>query len=143
PIVEQIKRYRSTQMYYQQYVSLMVQEARKLDLSRAVSDQGSSSETDGEDVISEATYIFEPSTHDVVAHLERTMTQIIVSQLILDSKLAQYASRFKAMRLAHDRADEIRQDTHMQYNRARRAVKDERLKEIMNGLIMASAGAAI
>ena len=49
------------------------------------------------EMINEWTYIFEPSTYAVVAHLERSMMQIAVSQLILESKLAQYAARFRAM----------------------------------------------
>lgn len=62
------------------------------------------------------------------------MMQIAISQLILESKLAQYASRFRAMTAAHDRASRSRDEIHSDYNHARRAVKDERLKEIINGL---------
>jgi len=62
------------------------------------------------------------------------MMQIAVSQLILDSKLAQYASRFRAMSASHQRADETKQDLHLAYNRSRRNVKDERLKESINGM---------
>ena len=86
------------------------------------------------DVISEVTYIFEPSSYDVASHLERSMMQIAVGQLILNSKLAQYASRFKAMTGAHQRADENRLDVHIEYNRAKRGIKDERLKEVINGI---------
>ncbi len=67
------------------------------------------------------------------------MMQIALEQLILDSKLAQYASRFRAMSASHQLADEQLSDVNLRYNRARRAVKDERLKEIINGLRKASA----
>ena len=60
--------------------------------------------------------------------------QIAVSQLILESKLAQYASRFRAMTASHQRADDSKRELHLDFNRAKRAVKDERLKEIINGL---------
>src|SRR3712207_7285068 len=50
---------------------------------------------------SEATYIFEPSAFVLVDHLERSMMQIALEQLILESKLAQYASRFRAMSASH------------------------------------------
>ena len=79
----------------------------------------------------------------VAAHLERSMMQIAVSQLILQSKLAQYASRFRAMSASHQRADESKQELHMLYNRARRAIKDERLKEIVNGLKKSTVGTKI
>jgi F0F1-type ATP synthase gamma subunit len=62
------------------------------------------------------------------------MLQISLSQLILDSKLAQYASRFRSMSAANQRAQETFRDLGLQYNRTKRAVSDERLKEIINGL---------
>lgn len=136
PIIREVQKYKSTTVFYQQYVSLMVQDVRRIELSSAVAQQGKKAEqTDDEkEYISEANYIFEPSTYDVVDHLESTMMQIAVSQLILDSKLAQYASRFRAMSASHERADDAKKDLHLEYNRSRRAIKDERLKEIVNGM---------
>lgn len=141
PIIREVQKYRSTKMYYQEYISLMTQEVKSIDLSMAVKERGSANERP-EDVISEDTYIFEPSTYAVAAHLERSMMQIAISQLILNSKLAQYASRFRAMSASHQRADETKSDLHLDYNRARRAVKDERLKEIINGMKKSAAGVA-
>ncbi len=133
PIIKEVQKYRNTSVFYQEYVSLLVQEVRRIELSTAVQEQGAVSDKASE-VISEANYIFEPSTYAVVDHLERSMLQIAVSQLILDSKLAQYASRFRAMSASHQRSDEAKADLHLRYNRARRSVKDERLKEIINGM---------
>jgi ATP synthase F1 gamma subunit len=133
PVVREIRQYKNTKLFYQEYVSLMVQDVKRIDLSSAVDQRGNTSEK-LEETISEDTYIFEPSTYAVAAHLERSMMQIAVSQLILNSKLAQYASRFRAMSASHQRADESKSELHMDYNRSRRAIKDERLKEIINGL---------
>jgi len=133
PIIREVQRYRTTTVYYQEYVSLMVQDVKRIELSSAVQQQGKQSETPDE-IISEANYIFEPSTYDVVDHLERSMLQIAVSQLILDSKLAQYASRFRAMSASHTRADEAKGELRLSYNRSKRAIKDARLKEIVTGL---------
>ncbi len=142
PIVREVQQYRSSKVFYQEYVSLMVQDVKRIELSAAVKERGNSSEK-LEDIISEDTYIFEPSSFAVAAHLERSMMQIAISQLILDSKLAQYASRFRAMSASHQRADESRSDLHLEFNRARRAIKDERLKEIINGLKKSNAGAKV
>ncbi|PIZ63353.1 hypothetical protein COY17_00740 [Candidatus Saccharibacteria bacterium CG_4_10_14_0_2_um_filter_52_9] len=142
PLVQHVQQYRSTTMFYQEYVSLMAQEVKRIELSNAVKERGNESEK-AEDFISEKTYIFEPSTYAVAAHLERSMMQIAVSQLILESKLAQYASRFQAMSSSHQRASEIKDDIHLDFNRAKRAVKDERLKEIINGLKKSQLGARI
>ncbi len=140
PIIKAVQQYRSTQIFYQQYVSLLVQEVRQIELLTVVKERGDASDKPDE-IISEETYIFEPSTYAVAAHLERSMMQIAISQLILESKLAQYASRFRAMTTAHERADSSKAELHLDYNRARRAVKDERLKEIINGLKKAKMGA--
>ncbi|MDB5186089.1 MAG: hypothetical protein JWL85_612, partial [Candidatus Saccharibacteria bacterium] len=131
PIINEVQKYRNTVVFYQEYISLMSQEAKRIELSAAVGEQ-SKITTEAEEVISEANYIFEPSTYDVVDHLESSMLHIAMSQLILNSKLAQYASRFRAMSASHTRADEAKGELHLSYNRARRAIKDERLKEIIN-----------
>ncbi len=140
PITREVQMYRSTKMFYQEYVSLMVQDVKRIELSMAVKQRGIGSSERTEDLISEDTYIFEPNAYTVAAHLERSMMQIAISQLILESKLAQYASRFRAMSASHTRADESKSDLHLSYNRARRAVKDERLKEIINGLKKVKVG---
>jgi F0F1-type ATP synthase gamma subunit len=54
--------------------------------------------------------------------------------VILESKLAQYASRFRAMTAAHDKADDSYGDLNVLFFRAKRNAKDERLKELVNGL---------
>lgn len=141
PIIREVRQYRSTKVYYQEYVSLMVQDVKRIELSTAVKERGSASDK-AEETISEDNYIFEPSTFSVAAHLERSMMKIAISQLILESKLAQYASRFRAMSASHQRASESKTDLHLEFNRAKRGVKDERLKEIINGLKKVKVGAA-
>lgn len=133
PLVQECQQYSGTTVFYQAYSSLMVQEVKSIELQTAVTEQGKTVAAD-EDVISERTYIFEPSTRDVVAYLEGTMVQIALSQVILDSKLAQYASRFRAMTMANDKADELYSALTGNYNRVKRRTNDERLKEITNGL---------
>ncbi len=133
PIIKIVQQYKNTTVYYQQYISLMVQDIKKISLSTAVAELGEKVE-ESKDVISEETYIFEPSTFAVVRHLERSMLEISLSQLVLDSKLAQYASRFRAMSAAHQAADDSLSDLKLSYNRAKRAAKDERLKEMINGI---------
>jgi ATP synthase F1 gamma subunit len=145
PIIAEVQKYRTSTVYYQTYVSLMVQDVKRISLQTAVQEEGKLTAKMDEDenknlqdtlegVISEANYIFEPSTYAVVDHLERSMLTIMVSQLILESKLAQYASRFRAMSTANDRAQESHEDLKLIFNRAKRAIADERLKEIVAGL---------
>lgn len=133
PLVQFVHDYRTTTVYYQTYVSLMVQDIKKIELRTAVAEAGAQAEN-SEDIINEHTYIFEPSTFAVVAHLERSMLEIALSQTILESKLAQYASRFRSMTVAKDKATDSEKLTKLMYNRAKRAIGDERLKETVNGL---------
>lgn len=133
PLIKQVQKYRTTSIYYQTYVSLMVQDIKRIELQKAVQEAGSQVAKDP-DLISDKTYIFEPSTFAVIAHLERTMVQIAISQTILESKLAQYASRFRAMSVARERATDSKNELHFLFNRTKRATADERLKEIINGI---------
>lgn len=133
PIIKIVQEYKNARVFYQQYVSLMSQDVKSIELSKAVAEQGEKS-TESEEVISESNYIFEPSAYALVDHLERSMMQIMLEQLLLDSKLAQYASRFRAMSSSHQLADEQLGDVNLRLNRAKRAIKDERLKEMINGL---------
>jgi F-type H+-transporting ATPase subunit gamma len=134
PLIQQVRDYRNTTVYYQTYVSLMVQDIKRIELKKAVQEAGGHATTTEEDVISEDTYIFEPSTYAVVAHLERSMLEISLSQAILESKLAQYASRFRAMTAAKEKATDSKDELHFEYNRVKRAIGDEQLKEIVTGM---------
>lgn len=133
PMLELIERYPSATAYYQTYVSLGVQDVKRISLQRAVESRGRALEG-GEEVIEPANYIFEPSVEEVVGYLETQMIGITLAQVILESKLAQYASRFQAMSMARDKASELIGDLRLDYDRARRSVNDERLKEISAGM---------
>jgi ATP synthase F1 gamma subunit len=133
PLLREVRNYKSAAVYYQTYISLMQQDMKRIELNSAVQAKGKAAGSSDE-IISEMTYIFEPSTYEVVAHLERSMTQIALSQVILESKLAQYASRFRAMSVSNDRAEELTRDLNMEFHRTKRRIQDERLKEIINGL---------
>lgn len=138
PIVAEVQKYRSTTVYYQQYKSLMSQNIQSIRLSKAVMERGREVQP-GQEVIDESNYIFEPDAYAVVDHLERSMMQITLSEVILESKLAQYASRFRAMSAAKERATDTLGEVSLSYNRAKRHEKDERLKEVLNGLRKAVA----
>ncbi len=136
PLIDYIQQYKTTAAFYQSYSSLMVQDIKKSDLHAVVQAAGTQVD-EGDDVITEINYIFEPSSFAVVAHLERVMLQITLSQMILESKLAQHASRYRAMSAAQQLALDTSSALHMEYNRVRRAVGDQRLKEIIGGLKLA------
>jgi ATP synthase F1 gamma subunit len=133
PLVRDIQDYTNSTIFYPKYLTLSNQEITSVKLAAVVQEMGSSVKQNDE-VISEINYIFEPSVHEVVTYMERSMLFISISQFILDSKLAQYASRFKAMSLAHHTAFEARGDFLVKYRRAIRNLQDERLKETINSI---------
>ena len=135
-----IQQYPTATAFYQTYISLSVQDVKRLSLQSAVKKLGEDSETTDE-IITNTTYIFEPDSLEVIRYLEGVMLGVALSQVILESKLAQYASRFRAMSSAHDKSQEMHDELTTLYNRAKRSVADERIKEIINGL-RASRGRA-
>ncbi len=132
-LVAEVQKYVSTVVYYPNYISLTDQKIKYLELSREAAERGKNV-SEGPEIISESNYIFEPSPHAVVDHLEQSMVQIMLGEIILESKLAQYASRFWAMHAAHERAGESYEDLSFLFNRAKRHYKDERIREIINSL---------
>lgn len=133
PLVAQTQKYASTVVYYQSYKSLMEQAVKTIKLATAV-EELSVKTMPGSETITESNYIFEPSVHAVVDHLESSMVQIALSEVILESKLAQNASRFRAMRMAHEKADESYGESNLLYARTKRHIKDERLKELLGSM---------
>ncbi|MAU33678.1 hypothetical protein CL689_05765 [Candidatus Saccharibacteria bacterium] len=135
-IIAHVQKYSSTKVYYQAYVSLMKQEVKQIALSAAVQERGQSLEKSGEldAYITDVNYIFEPTIPAVVDYMEQSMLGVALSEVIMESKLAQQASRFRAMSAARSRARDSEDELRLQFNDADRAIKDERTKEIVNAM---------
>jgi F-type H+-transporting ATPase subunit gamma len=143
PLMAEIKKYARSRVFYQDYVSLAQQTIKDLDLSEVVSRMGKIADLDtvSDDNITERNYIFEPNPYTVAAHLETSILRLTLAQFVYDSRLAQLASRFKAMTAAKERSIETANDLHTQFSRAKRAMVDVRLKESLAGLKKIRAGA--
>jgi F-type H+-transporting ATPase subunit gamma len=140
PIVDELLGYSHPTVWFQRYVSLSVQEVGRIDLLGRVRALGSDAQDKAGEIISPREYLFEPSVEDVVRYLEAVMMEIALSQVILESRLAQYASRFTAMSSAKKRAKELQLSLVMAYNRAKRGEADDRIKEIVNAMNALSMG---
>lgn len=145
PLMDIIKKYSRSRIYYQNYISLTQQDIKDVDLSEVVSSKGRVADLDtvGDDVVTEKTYIFEPSSYSVAAYLENSILRLTISQFIYDSRLAQVASRFRAMSAARERSVETAGELRLEYNRAKRNQVDTRLKESLAGLKKVRAEGAI
>lgn len=136
PLMSIIKKYARSRIFYQNYVSLSQQDIKDVDLSEVVSSKGRVADIGSvsNDLVTEKTYIFEPSSFQVAAYLENSILRLTISQFIYDSRLAQVASRFKAMSAAKERSIETAGELRTEYNRAKRNQVDTRLKESLAGL---------
>jgi len=141
-LMHEIKKYRASRVFYQNYISLTQQAIKELDLSEVVSSKGKIADLDtvDDDKITEKTYIFEPDPFTVTMHLETSILRLTLTQFIYDSRLAQLASRFKAMTAAKERSIETANELHTAFSRAKRALVDVRLKESLAGLKKIRAG---
>jgi len=144
PLMDIIRQYAKSRIYYQNYISLSQQEIKDVDLSEVVSSKGRVADmaTVSDDMVTEKNYIFEPSSYAVAGYLENSILRLTISQFIYDSRLAQVASRFKAMSAAKERSIANASELHLEYNRAKRNLVDTRLKESMAGLKKIRAGGA-
>lgn len=133
PVIEAVLPYQDIVVYYEVYISLGEQEVRSIDLISRMKSMSEHAEED-EDVITTADTIFEPSLDEIADEMEITMMTLALSQTILESGLAQSASRFNAMAVAEDRASEMLGGYKLEYHRSKRAESDRSLREVMISL---------
>ena len=133
PILKVIEPYKDVTVYYEAYVSLGVQEIKKISLNAEVQEMGAEASAEA-DVMTSWDTVFEPSLQAIIDFMEHTMIGLAFSQVILESGLAQDASRFNAMAAAKNRATEMVGDYRLEYHRAKRGESDRRLREVMVSL---------
>jgi F-type H+-transporting ATPase subunit gamma len=131
PVIEAVSPYARIIVYYEEYVSLGVQNIKSIDL---ISSMRTMSEEADEDTMTTEDTIFEPSIDEIADDMEMTMMSLALSQTILESSLAQAASRFNAMAVAKKRAGELIDDFMLEFHRAKRSESDRRLREVLISL---------
>jgi F-type H+-transporting ATPase subunit gamma len=131
PVIDAVLPYAKIVVYYEEYVSLGVQNIQSIDL---ISSMRTMSEEADEDAMTAADTIFEPSIDEIADEMEMTMMRLALSQTILESSLAQAASRFNAMAVAKKRSGELIDEFMLDFHRAKRADSDRRLREVLISL---------
>ncbi len=130
-----LDEYEQISVFYQTYESLRVQRVARIELVSAVrelSDEINQAEQEADvELLTSHEYIFEPGITEIADYLETLMMGVALTQVLMESKLAQHASRFNAMHAAKQKAVEMGGEYSLQFHRAKRAEGDERLKEIM------------
>lgn len=131
PIIKIIESYSQVTIYYEEYISLGVQGIKSIDLFSSIQAEGDNVE---EDTMTVNDTIFEPSLEEIADLMEVAMMALALSQAILESSLAQDASRFNAMASAKKRAEELVALMKLDFHRAKRSESDRRLREVMVGI---------
>jgi len=131
PVIKIVKDYSRIVVYYEEYDSLGSQGIKKIDLISSIKEMSSEAE---EGIMTATDTIFEPSLDEIAEQMEETMMSLALSQAILESGLAQSASRFNAMALAKKRALDLISLYKLEYHQAKRAESDRRLREVMISL---------
>lgn len=132
-IITALQEYKQISVFYETYESIRLQQVKRIELFNAVQQLGDEAEDEAEkaETITPKDYIFEPGANEIADYLESLMLGVALTQVIMESKLAQYAARFNAMNAAKHRAKDIGTEYDTMYHRAKRFEGDERLKEIM------------
>ncbi len=133
PIIRLIDQYKNTIVYYQTFISLALQDVGKIELLLAARQLGDEQKDDNNksDLIYTGDYLFEPSLEEVISYLESMMLGVALTQVILESRLAQYASRFTAMTVANSKARDMKRDMNLKYHSAKRSERDEAAHELI------------
>jgi F-type H+-transporting ATPase subunit gamma len=133
PVIDAISNYSKITVYYEEYISLGVQGIKKLDLHARIREMSEKADED-EEIMTAADTIFEPSLEEIADLMENAMMNLAFSQAIMESGLAQDASRFNAMATAKKRAWELMNYYRLDFHRAKRSENDRRSREVMVGL---------
>ncbi len=113
-------------VYYPSYNSLFNQNVLRLELVGAIEDLGGQDSTiSGEEIIFSDNCIFEPNAGEVMEYLQQMMASTILTEIILESNLAQLSSRFNAMTSASKRATDMAKALSIQYSHLKRHENDE------------------
>ncbi len=131
PVIRAVRPYTEIVVYYEEYLSLGQQEVRRIDLVTHMQDMSKDAE---EGVMTDADTIFEPGLEEIAEEMEDVMMSLALSQTILQSGLAQAASRFNAMTVAEDRAGELLGEYKLEFHRSKRSESDRRLREVLVGI---------
>ncbi|MFP4259494.1 MAG: ATP synthase F1 subunit gamma [Opitutales bacterium] len=73
---------------------------------------------------------FEPSAGEILEELPELYLNVIIHQLVLESRAAEYCARMVAMKAATDNASNLVDDLTLDYNKARQAAITQEILEI-------------
>ncbi|MEI6628985.1 MAG: F0F1 ATP synthase subunit gamma, partial [Alphaproteobacteria bacterium] len=123
PLSDLVSKYKKAFCIYQTFISLASQKITKTNLIPSQSVSEIKSRIDIDD------YIIEPGYTEVMEYLESVILNISLSQIIFESRLSEYANRFKTTTVINEKAKDTIKMLKLQYNQTKRRLKDEALRQ--------------
>jgi F-type H+-transporting ATPase subunit gamma len=123
PLSDLVKKYKNAFCIYQTFISINNQKITKTNLIPSSNVNRKESSINLED------FILEPSYLEIMEYLESVILNISLTQIIFESRLSEYANRFKTTTIINDRAKEALKALNLKYNSAKRRMKDEALRQ--------------
>ena len=125
PIISATQDYKNTMVYFEQFINLTTQQVQVFELVSGITRLSEAEESQRDStLIFSSDYIFEPSLEEVVIYLESMMRATALTELILESRLAQLASRFRAMSRASTAAGVQKKQVYKHYHQMQRQRSD-------------------
>jgi len=132
-LMQALQPYSAPTVYYPSYDSLSIQRVFSLELKSTVQKLGSQDRNlNQEEIIFKDNCIFEPSVTEVVVYLEQMMMSTILTEIILESNLAQLSSRFNAMNVASSKANNMAKNLQRRFVQLKRYESDESNRRYSN-----------
>ncbi len=123
PISELIGNYKNAYCIYQTFISLANQKITKSNLVPSENVDHKESKINIDD------YVLEPGYGEIMKYLESVILNISLTQIIFESRLSEYANRFKTTTVINERAKDAIKILNLKYNQAKRRTKDEALRQ--------------
>ena len=123
PLNELISKYKKAFCIYQTFISLNSQKITKTNLIPSEGVGSTVSRIDMDD------YILEPDYLEIMKYLESVILNISLTQIIFESRLSEYANRFKTTTVINEKAKDTIKLLKLQYNQTKRRIKDEALRQ--------------
>lgn len=123
PLNELISKYKKAFCIYQTFISLNSQKITKTNLIPSEGVDSTVSMIDTDD------YILEPDYLEIMKYLESVILNISLTQIIFESRLSEYANRFKTTTVINEKAKDTIKLLKLQYNQTKRRIKDEALRQ--------------
>ncbi|PIZ63165.1 hypothetical protein COY16_02635 [Candidatus Roizmanbacteria bacterium CG_4_10_14_0_2_um_filter_39_13] len=138
PLIYYLLQYKKIYVYYAKFKSIVTQnpEVSELTNINKLLEEELEAEKEGQN-LKEAppTYLFEPSGEKIVSFLNNNVIVSLMRQAVLETQLARFASRLKAMDALLVKIDENMKSLHKQERKIKHDITNKKQLERISGMV--------